>query len=90
MSQYYALYDKGWVIPENFCLGPILFSIVNILTGFFFRWPKTPENALEDFVIWLSQILFFCFGLQIDLRSHIFAYLASLINVGYIKSAFQN
>ena len=47
MSHYYALYDKGWVIPENFRLGPFLFSIVTILIGFFFRWPKTPENALH-------------------------------------------
>ena len=46
MSHYYALYDKGWVIPEIFGLGPFLFSIVKILTGFFLRWPKTPENAL--------------------------------------------
>ena len=38
---------KDEIIPENFCLGPFLLSIVKILTGFFFRWPKTPENALH-------------------------------------------
>ena len=55
MSHYYASYDKGWVIPENFCLGPFLFSIIKNLTGFFFRWPKTPESALSHKVCYFRR-----------------------------------